>query len=273
MKPKDLKKIIEEYQLAPNKKLGQNFLINENLITSKIIPILKLKKNDSILEIGPGLGALTEYLAGQTTSLALVELDKGFVRYLKKKFSDLTIIQDNFLKINLPDKFNKIVSNLPYYCASEIIFLIATKYLKAQEVYLTIQKEMAERILAISGTKSYGALTINLNFYFKPKILFKIKANSFFPVPEVDSSFIKLERRKNKLLPLPETPLFHKIVKSAFWGRRKMLKKALLEAPHLNLELAKIDSVWKDLKITPKIRAEDLSLDDFVKITKRISQL
>jgi len=266
--------LLKELGFKPNKKLGQNFLIDNNIINQKIIPALELSASRKILEIGPGLGALTKILLEESKELTLIEIDKGFANYLKNKFPsrpNLKIIQQDFLKVSVGDRYEKIVSNLPYYCASEIIFKLATEYQQAKDIFLTIQKEMAERIIALPNQKMYGALTVNLNFYFEPKILFIIKKKSFYPEPEVDSAFIKLSRRKKLLLPLFQRTLFHKVVKALFWGRRKTILTSLANSPHLEISKNQIIKKLDKINLDHKLRAENLTLKNFIDITQEIS--
>ena len=196
MKKSDIINITKEYNLAPSKRFGQNFLIDEN-VCKKIIDSAKISQDDYILEIGPGLGSLTRYLVKLSQSVTVVEIDAGFVKYLQNEYLDyenFNLIHEDFLKLHPPEKINKIISNLPYYCASEILFRIASDY-SVDEVYIMLQKEMATRLIALPGTKNYGALTVTLNFYFDTELLFDIGKNCFYPAPEVKSSFLKLTRK------------------------------------------------------------------------------
>ncbi len=273
MNRNDILKITEEYCLAPNKKLGQNFLINDQII--KKIADACSPENHHILEIGPGLGAISETLAERALSYTAVEIDSGFVRYLTDLFAgngNVTIVHTDFLKSNLEDRFDLIVSNLPYYCASEILFRIASNF-SAPEVYGMMQKEMGDRIIAQPGSENYGALTVTLSYYFDAKVLFNVPGECFYPKPEVKSSFLRFKRR-NKIFTTPkDEELFHLVVKSAFWGRRKTLHKSLTDSPHIDFSRDFIKDVIKEAEIDPDVRGEKLSLKDFIRLTETIIRM
>lgn len=263
--------ITEKYNLAPNKKLGQNFLIN-NQIINRIVDVC-LPDGEDILEIGPGLGSISRGLAERGKSYTAVEIDSGFYRYLIDFFdgkSNVEIIHSDFLKSSPEDKFSVIVSNLPYYCASEILFTIAEKY-KANNIYVMIQKEMGERLVANPGSKIYGAMTVTLSYYYNIEHLFYVPADSFYPRPDVKSSFIAL-RRKERVLKPEDEPLFHLLVKSVFWGRRKTLLRSLTDSPHLSFTREFLSHVLEKSSINGSLRGENLGLADFIKITEAIRE-
>lgn len=273
MNKNDILRITDSYGLAPNKKLGQNFLINEGII-GKIVTACK-PENRRILEIGPGLGAISGDLASRGLSYTAVEIDSGFVRYLNDLFNgrdNVTIIHGDFLKADVEDRFDIVVSNLPYYCASEILFRIAEKF-SASEVYGMMQKEMGDRITANPGSENYGALTVTLSYYFKSRVLFHVPGDAFYPRPEVKSSFLELARREKELLSPDGEEMFHLIVKSAFWGRRKTLHKSLAESPHMDFDKVFIHEAIIESGIDPDVRGERLSLEEFVRLTKTVIML
>lgn len=273
MNRNDILKISEEYGLAPNKKLGQNFLINDEII-KRIVDSCN-PDNRNILEIGPGLGAISGGLAEKCLSYTAVEIDSGFVRYLADLFagkSNISIIHCDFLKSDLDDRFDVIVSNLPYYCASEILFRIAGRY-SAPEVYGMMQKEMGDRIIARPGSENYGALTVTLSYYFNAKVLFHVPGESFYPRPEVKSSFLGFKRRDKIFIRPEDEEMFHLIVKSAFWGRRKTLHKSLAESPHLEFSKEFIQSAIKECGIDPDVRGERLSLEEFIRLAEIILKM
>ena len=192
----EAKEIIGRYGLSPNKRLGQNFLVSGDM-RDKIINMIGVATDDRVLEIGPGLGALTERLVPAAESVTAVEVDSGLSRVLSDRFgaeANFRLIHSDFLKLDLADTFTKIVSNLPYYCSSEILFHVAR--FSAPHVYVLLQKEMADRITAGPGSKTYGALSVTLGFYYEPKALFKVSRESFYPRPEVTSSFVRLVRKE-----------------------------------------------------------------------------
>jgi 16S rRNA (adenine1518-N6/adenine1519-N6)-dimethyltransferase len=181
----------------------------------------------------------------------------------------MELIHDDFLKSEIEDKFDVIVSNLPYYCASEILFRIA-KHFSADKILVMMQKEMADRVIAKAGSETYGALTVTLSYYFESKILFNIAGESFYPKPDVKSSFLQM-LRKPRFFTLPEhEEMFHLIVKSVFWGRRKTLLKSLTDSPHLEMKRDVVENILQICGIKPDVRGEKLSLEEFIKLTEGV---
>jgi 16S rRNA (adenine1518-N6/adenine1519-N6)-dimethyltransferase len=270
MNKDEILKIIKTYGLAPNKKLGQNFLIDENII-QKIIDVSQPDKK-RVLEIGPGLGSITYPLANKALLYNAVEIDSGFVRYLQdifNSFESVNIIHGDFLKYNLEDKFDIIISNLPYNSASEILFRIAKDF-NAQSIFVMLQKEMAERIMSQPGSKIYGSLSVTLSYYFNSKALFHISGESFYPKPDVKSSFMQLTRKKRYFENRRSEDIFHLVVKSAFWGRRKTILKSLSESPHLELNRDRVKKILDSSNIKHDIRSEMLSPEEFIKLTEEL---
>ncbi len=264
----EAKEIIGRYGLSPNKRLGQNFLVSGDM-RDKMIDMIGVATDDRVLEIGPGLGALTERLVPAAESVTAVEVDSGLSRVLADRFgaeASFRLIHSDFLKLDLADTFTKVVSNLPYYCASEILFHVAR--FSAPHVYVLLQKEMAERIVAVPGSKTYGALTVTLGFYYEPKVLFRVSKESFYPRPEVTSSFVRLVRKSRLPVDGGEIELFHLVVKSAFWGRRKTMLKALSESPHLETGREIAARMLEHAGINSGVRGEDLGLESFVALVR-----
>ena len=275
LKKEKILEILKTYGLSPNKKLGQNFLVDQGVV-ARIVESLGAAEGTRVLEIGPGLGALTGSLLERTGSVTVVEIDAGFVRYLKERFAGrdgMEIIHGDILRAKVEDRFDVIVSNFPYYCASEIIFRLAADF-KAPRVFVMVQKELARRMVSRPGDKNYGALTVNASLYFNVRILFNIGQSSFYPRPDVISSFLMLERRDPGLHER-EREIFHSLVKSAFWGRRKTIARALAESPHLpefSLTREKAEILLDRCHIAGSARGEDLGLDDYLRLTEIFSR-
>ncbi len=272
MKKSDVMRIIEEEGLRPAKRRGQNFLVS-GPIRDKIIGAVAPSRDDRILEIGPGLGALTNELIEKAGHVTAVEIDSGFYRFLKEIFAgaaNVTLVHADILKTAIEDTYTKIVSNLPYYCASEILFRMAR--LSAPAAYVMIQKELAWRIVAVPGDKNYGALSVTLRFYYEPEVLFNVSRESFYPRPEVDSSFMSLRRRAAPPLDGSDCELFHRVVSSAFWGRRKTMLRALSGSPHLDLDRECAIRILERAGIEQGVRGEELGLDHFVALTRECSR-
>lgn len=273
MNKSDILKITEQYGLAPNKKFGQNFLINDGII-QKIVDSCS-PEGQSILEIGPGLGSISAPLARRSLSYTAVEIDSGFVRYLTDFFNsgegvtgkgNVEIIHGDFLKSLIEDRFDLIVSNLPYYCASEILFRIAEKF-SASNIFVMMQKEMAERVTAKPGSEAYGALTVTLSYHFDSKVLFHIAGEAFYPRPDVKSSFLRLLRKQRFFNLAEDEEMFHLVVKSVFWGRRKTLLRSLTDSPHLEMKRDDVENILQGCGIKPDLRGENLSPDEFIRLT------
>ncbi|MDR3237781.1 MAG: 16S rRNA (adenine(1518)-N(6)/adenine(1519)-N(6))-dimethyltransferase RsmA [Spirochaetia bacterium] len=271
MNKRDITGIAGSYGLAPNKRLGQNFLADDG-IASKIISVISPSLDDDIIEVGPGLGALTEPLSRGCRSLTAVEIDSGLCRYLTERFAgykNVRIEHADFLKYSAPDLYTKAVSNLPYYCASSILFKMALA-LKKAGLYVMLQKEMAERISAPPGGKEYGALTVTLAYYYNAKIAFNVPREVFYPRPDVASAFVKLERRE-ETLSAAENILFHTIVKSSFWGRRKTIFRALVSSPHLSFDKDQIRNALELAGIDEKTRGEEYGVDKYCLLARLLA--
>jgi 16S rRNA (adenine1518-N6/adenine1519-N6)-dimethyltransferase len=267
----EILKSLDEFGISPNKKLGQNFLCNQGII-DRIIECSSVNKNDSILEIGSGLGILTESLSEKAGRVTAVEIDSGLFRFLSEKFknrSNIELIHADFLKLAAAGQFSKSISNLPYYCATEMLFTIAIDW-HIPEVYVMLQREMAERIESKPGTKNYGAITAVLGLYYEPKILFNIDKRSFYPQPDVDSCYLSLKKRDDIQLKKEELQTYHLLVKSAFWGRRKTILKALSDSPHIKYDRIVLKKCLVEANIDDRMRGEMLSIEDFKTLTRII---
>ena len=240
----------------PKKKWGQNFLIDKN-ITNKIITALKLKKSDSILEIGPGKGALTNEISGKVNLVTAVEIDKSLCEYIsKKKYINTDIINSDILKVNIEKLLcNKIIGNLPYYITTPIIFKFLESSLKWEKMFFLVQKEVAERITAQSGGKIYGRLSIMAQIFSDIKILFNVSPNCFNPIPKVESSLIQFKRaNRYKII---NHKYFAESIRTIFNQRRKKIKNTLPKEILINKN---IDKTLLDK------RPEQITIDEFVKL-------
>lgn len=273
MNKTEITMIISQHKLHPSKRRGQNFLIS-NATRDKIIEAIGLTSRDNVLEIGPGLGALTERIVEIAGRVTAVEIDSGFFRYLAERYGkrkNFRLVHGDFLKVPVSESFTKIVSNLPYYCSSEMLFKIAQYDVAA--VYVTLQKEMAQRIIARPGHSAYGALSVTLGFYYVPEILFTVSREVFYPRPGVTSSFLRLMRRAAFPLEGDDIDLFHRIVKSAFWGRRKTIRTALSESPHLETGRKDTALILAQAGINGGTRGEELGLEDYVRMVRAYKKI
>jgi len=248
----------------PKRSLGQNFLIDDN-IKRKIIQACQLSLDDNVLEIGPGLGVLTEEIVKVVKSITAVEKDTRLWAQLKDKFKDfpnLKLLNQDFLKFKLNRKFSKVIGNIPYNISSPIIEHLINQKDKINAVYISLQKELAERIVAKPGNKDYGSFSLFVQYHCQPEIKFIIRKGCFRPQPKVDSAFMELTIRKTPKVLVKDEQLLFKIVRTAFGQRRKMIVNTLRNfIPRDEISHTGID---------PNCRPEELSLEDFAKIAEFI---
>ena len=253
--------------MKAKKKFGQNFLVDRYFI-SKIINEINPKEGNNILEIGPGKGAITEPILKKINHISVVEIDPDMVKILNNKFSpqNISILAEDVLSINEEffRSFNKIIGNLPYYIATEIILKLTKIFSSSSELYFMVQKEVAERITAKPSNKSFGRLSVILQYYFDTELLFEIPPAAFSPQPKITSAFIRLIRKRRLSHKVIDKDRFEQIVKIAFSQKRKTIKNnfknILSEKDFLNLE------------ISPKIRAETLTIEQFIKLENYVTQ-
>lgn len=265
--------LLNQYGLRANKKLGQNFLINGQVI-EEIIEKSCITKEDTILEIGPGLGSLTKALLHSAKRVIAVELDENMVNILQNRFNqeNLEIINEDILKVDLHEitkKYGKIkvVANLPYYITTPIIMKLLEEEYDIESITVMVQKEVGERLCAMPGSKDFGAVTIGVNYYSNAKMIIDVPKENFLPAPEVDSCVIKLDILKKPPVELKDKKRFFKLVKAAFSQRRKTINNSLASG-----EFKKEDvlNTLNKLNIDLKLRAEDLSIQDFANITNEL---
>jgi 16S rRNA (adenine1518-N6/adenine1519-N6)-dimethyltransferase len=254
-------------KVRPKKSLGQHFLHDQN-VARKIVESLQTKEGSTVLEIGPGMGVLTKYLVeNKDIDLSLIEIDRDSVAYLKKHYPLLQqkIIEGDFLAQDLsvinPERLS-IIGNFPYNISSQIFFKVLEHRSIVKEVVCMLQKEVADRIAAPHGSKTYGILSVLLQAYFDIQFLFKVSPGVFIPPPKVMSAVIRLKRNQVERLACDET-LFVQVVKQGFNNRRKTLRNALKNL-NLSQEIVKLDIMDK--------RAEQLSVNSFIELTKAIEQ-
>ena len=273
--------ILKKYNISANKSLGQNFLINDSVV-NKIVESAEITKNDLVIEIGPGLGNLTEFLLEKAGKVIAIELDQRMLEILNDRFSlydNFEIINEDVLKVNLNElisknknseiKNAKIVANLPYYITTPIIMKLLEEKLDIETITVMVQKEVADRLIAIPGEKLAGAITYSVYYYATSENVTIVENNSFIPEPEVDSEVIKLSIRKNPPVELLDENQFFKTVKASFMQRRKTLINALVNGGILkNKQDAK--KLFDDLNMDYNTRGESLSIEKFAEISNYI---
>ena len=278
----DTQFIMKKYKIRANKSLGQNFLINQNVV-DKIVESSNISKEDLVIEIGPGLGTLTKELLERAGKVICIELDKKMIKILLDRFSlydNFEIIHEDVLKVRLNKiikeekekngfKTAKIVANLPYYITTPIIMKLLEDRLDLESITVMVQKEVADRLIAIPGEKETGAITYSVYYYATSEGILEVPNDSFIPEPEVNSKVIKLTIRKEPPVEVKSRGVMFKIIKSAFMQRRKTLLNALTNT---KVFMSKEEglSILKDLNLNENVRAENLSLEDFAEITNKI---
>ena len=274
MKLTEMKELLERHKIQLTKSLGQNFLHDSNLL-EKISAAGELTAADQVLEIGPGLGPLTERLIQSGAHILAVELDERLVEILRDRFGaaeNLELLCGDGMKV-VKEREDwgawKMVANLPYSMASAILVEAALKPVCFKKMVVTLQWEVLNRIAASAGTADYGLLTLLLQLRYKVTQRFKIRSGSFFPPPEIDSGVIVLERRAEEVLPVELHSLFVQIVKQGFSQRRKMMKKLL----KMKWESEHLDEAFRRVNLPEEIRAEKVTLKQFAILTKLLHDL
>lgn len=271
-----LKEIFAKYGFTPLKRLGENYLIDNN-IKDKVIAAAFLSKDDVVLEIGPGFGALTMDIARSAGEVFAVEKDKKAYNILKDlaiTIPNLKIFNEDILEFDIEkmpaSKKIKVIGNLPYYVTTPIMEYIIENRQRINFVVMTIQKEVARRFLARPGTKDYGSISCYVQYYMRPKYIYTVKRNSFYPAPDVDSSLIKLDVLAAPPVEVKDETLFFKIIRGAFNQRRKSIINSLSREEVLDMPKEELSRILNGLAIEPSVRAETLGLAQFASISNAI---
>lgn len=273
--PQVTQHILNRFKLRADKKLGQNFLIDENVVR-QIVEAAELSEADTVLEVGPGIGTLTQGLAESKAQVVAVELDTRLLPVLAttlEGYDNVRVVHGDILKVNIMEEVGapefKVCANLPYYITTPIIFALLEKRLPMERLVAMVQKEVAERMAAQPGGKEYGALSVAIQYYTEPEIAFIVPPTSFIPAPAVDSAVIVCKRRAKPPVEVCDEALFFRVVKAAFSLRRKMLSNSLKNMGIKGEQVAK----WLELAdVDGKRRAETLSLEDFAKLTNSFNE-
>lgn len=265
--------LLNQYGLKANKKLGQNFLINQGII-DEIIEKADITKDDVVLEIGPGLGSLTKALLKNAKKVIAVELDDNMISILNNRFGNenFEIIHEDILKIDLNDIIKtygkiKVVANLPYYITTPIVMKLLEEEYNIESITVMVQKEVGERLCAKAGDRELGAITISVNYYSDAKMVIDVPKENFLPAPEVDSCVIRLNVLSQPPVELKDKKAFFRLVKAAFSQRRKTINNSLASG---EFSKENVKNVLEQLQIDPKLRAEDLSIQDYANIVNEL---
>lgn len=281
----ETKFLMKKYHITANKSLGQNFLIDDDAVDT-IISSAEIDKSDFVIEIGPGLGTLTAKLLDKAGKVIAIELDNKMVNILQDRFQfydNFKILHEDVLKVDLHHLINeelshsngkllhvKIVANLPYYITTPIIMKLLEDKLPIETITVMVQKEVADRLTAIPGSKNTGAITYCVYYYCEAKEVLLVPNSSFIPAPEVNSEVIQLQIRKKAPVNLKNEDLFFKVIKSSFMQRRKTLLNGLTNAGIASKEV--IRKMLLDLALEENVRGEDLTIEQFAEISNYLDK-
>ena len=281
--PKNTIEIIQKYEFMFQKKFGQNFLIDIHVL-EKIISAAGITKNDCVLEIGPGIGTMTQYLAENAGHVVAVEIDRNLIPILKETLADydnVTVINEDILRVDikaLAEEYNggkpiKVVANLPYYITTPIIMGLFESGVPIDNITVMVQKEVADRMKEGPGSKDYGALSLAVQYYAEPEIVANVPPNCFIPRPNVGSAVIRLTRHKEMPVEVKNPALMFKIIRASFNQRRKTLLNGLGNAPELPYTMEQIAAAIAEMGLTPTIRGEALSLAQFAQLSDILGEM
>ena len=281
--PKNTIEIIQKYEFMFQKKFGQNFLIDTHVL-EKIISAAGITKNDCVLEIGPGIGTMTQYLAENAGHVVAVEIDRNLIPILKETLADynnVTVINEDILRVDikaLAEEYNggkpiKVVANLPYYITTPIIMGLFESGVPIDNITVMVQKEVADRMKEGPGSKDYGALSLAVQYYAEPEIVANVPPNCFIPRPNVGSAVIRLTRHKEMPVEVRDPALMFKIIRASFNQRRKTLQNGLGNASELPYTKEQIAAAIAEMGLTPTIRGEALSLAQFAQLSDILGEM
>ena len=281
--PSATKEIINKYSFAFQKKYGQNFLIDSNVLES-IIRGAEITKDDFVLEIGPGIGTMTQYLCEAARQVVAVEIDKMLIPILEdtlSEYDNVEVINQDVLKVDIKslaeEKNNgkpiKVVANLPYYITTPIIMGLFESGVPIDSITIMVQKEVADRMQTGPGSKDYGALSLAVQYYATAKVILNVSATCFMPRPNVDSAVIKLTRHKEPTVNVADEKLMFKIIRASFNQRRKTLVNGLKNSPELSFSKEQIVKAIEKIGKPETIRGEALTLEEFAELANAFTEL
>ncbi len=279
--PQNTIAVLQKYNFNFQKKFGQNFLIDTHVL-DKIIGSAEITKDDCVLEIGPGIGTMTQYLAEAAGTVIAVEIDKALIPILQdtlSEYDNVTVINDDILKVDIAkivDEKNggkpiKVVANLPYYITTPIIMGLFESHVPLDSITIMVQKEVADRMLVGPGTKDYGALSLAVQYYAKPQIVANVPPNCFIPRPNVGSAVIRLTRYKEPPVEVDNEAFMFSIIRASFNQRRKTLVNGLTNA-NLGISKEQILAALEEMEQSPTVRGETFTLEQFAKFSNLLGK-
>ena len=275
--------VINKHEFAFQKKFGQNFLIDEGIV-NKIVREAGVTKDDFVLEIGPGIGTMTQLLCEQAGGVAAVEIDTNLIPILKEtlaEYDNVTIINEDIQKVDIKNREKKknggkpikVVANLPYYITTPIIMGLFESNVPIDSITVMVQKEVADRMQVGPGTKDYGALSLAVQYYSKPQVVINVPPECFIPRPNVGSAVIRLTRYKEPPVKVKDEKLMFKLIRASFNQRRKTLANGLNNSPEINFSKEEITAAIESLHKGPSIRGEALTLSEFAALSDYFSNI
>ena len=275
--PQETIAVLQRYGFNFQKKYGQNFLIDTHVL-DKIIGAAQIGPDDFVLEIGPGIGTMTQYLAEAAREVIAVEIDTKLIPILQdtlKEYDNVTVLNEDILKVDIRKiaeeknggKPIKVVANLPYYITTPIIMGLFEKHVPIESITVMVQKEVADRMQVGPGTKDYGALSLAVQYYAEPYIVANVPPNCFIPRPAVGSAVIRLTRYQEKPVKVNDASFMFKIIRASFNQRRKTLQNGLYNSSELRIPKEKTVAALDEMGLTPTIRGEKLSLEEFAQLS------
>ena len=274
--PQNTISILQKYQFVFQKKYGQNFLVDTHVL-EKIMDAAEITKEDCVVEIGPGIGTMTQYLAERAGAVVAVEIDKKLIPILEETlaaYDNVTVLNEDIIKVDLNrivEEKNggrpvKVVANLPYYITTPIIMSLFENRVPLKSVTVMVQKEVAERMQAGPGTKNYGALSLAVQYYAKPEVVANVPPNCFIPRPNVGSAVIRLTRYEEYPIAVKDENLLFALIRASFNQRRKTLANSLSNAGNLSLSWEQVAAALEKMQLSSTVRGEALTLAQFAEL-------
>ena len=280
--PQKTIEVLQKYNFTFQKKFGQNFLIDPHVL-DKIIAAAEITKDDFVLEIGPGIGTLTQYLAEAAREVVAVEIDSSLIPILEdtlSSYDNVSVINEDVLKVDLKKlaeernggKPIKVVANLPYYITTPIIMGLFESHVPLKSLTVMVQKEVALRMQAGPGTKDYGALSLAVQYYADPYLAANVPPNCFMPRPNVGSAVIRLTRFEETPVKVTDEALLFRLIRASFKQRRKTLQNGLVNSPELHFSKEQVAAAIETLGVSPSVRGEALTLEQFAALCNALSE-
>lgn len=278
--PQNTIAVLQKYNFNFQKKFGQNFLIDTSVL-DRIISAAEITKEDCVLEIGPGIGTMTQYLAESAREVVAVEIDKALIPILQdtlSEYDNVTVINEDILKVDInrivqernEGRPIKVVANLPYYITTPIIMGLFESHVPLKSITIMVQKEVADRMQVGPGTKDYGALSLAVQYYAKPQIVANVPPNCFMPRPNVGSAVIRLTRYEQPPVQVQDEKKMFALIRASFNQRRKTLVNGLTNAPELKLTKEAVAEALEKMNLSPTIRGEALTLEQFARLSEMV---